>query len=132
MLYETAADRLNEARIASRLGVHIGAEACITSTESPYDVEFWREGVRVAVAEVKRRYNAREKYPTLAVDRAKIATLMDEPTAAFLAVQWEDALGVVLVETMYDTAVLHRRDRGDPLDKDVVCLIPVRNFVLLA
>jgi hypothetical protein len=133
MRYETPEDLKRERAVMDRTCARWRCEAQKLGPDE-IDFQLVRDGRVVAYAEVKTRHNARDAYPTYCVDRSKWRGLQEvtEETGlpAFLVVDFVDGLHYVRVaDQPYRTGVMHRKDRGDPSDRDVVIHIPVADMV---
>ena len=102
-------------------------------------IEDITKGDVTAFAEFKRRYNDRDKYPTLFISLAKYKKLLeyDDLRAAILFVRWRDVDGMhVLGDHLQDILNYKimwggRNDRGAWQDNEPVIHIPVEHFKVL-
>jgi hypothetical protein len=90
-----------------------------------------RGGV-VAWCECKRRYNNKDKYPTLMLSLNKIIHGMELARATekpfLVVVEWNDVVGWHKVEKVHGIGMGGRVDRGDWQDIEPVVHIPVTDF----
>ena len=131
-LYETIEDRLQEQSVSGKLKeawkVDVWSFAPYTTTG---DLLLGRNGMLRAICEVKRRYNARDKYETYIISRSKLerisAMSKSLNTKGLLVVQfddvlvWHDATSALVYETRWGG----RYDREDPNDLELMVHIPI-------
>lgn len=107
---------------------------------APWDYEMVREGLAVAIVEVKVRRCKMREYPTYMVSEAKALGLRDAAIergiAGVLLVRWSDAAGWLRLDAgqtvKWTVGLGGRVDRGDPADIERVVLLPIAWFGLLA
>jgi hypothetical protein len=117
-----------------------GMNATLQSDEfSRADFFLWKKGDKhkrtAVVGEIKgvKRYRADDyPFPTLIVDKAKLETLEGlarEVGAVPIVFFYFDECGTVFSRRgpfgHYPTKVIERKDRDDPLDRDLVAEIPI-------
>jgi hypothetical protein len=85
-----------------------------------------------AVAELKVRTNAHDKYPTYMLSATKHRAMLELSSAlkvpALLFVQFTDVLMVAKIEDTYESGEGGRTDRGDALDVEECVYIPMEKF----
>ena len=131
-LYETIEDRLQEQSVSEKLkeawNLDVWSLAPYATTG---DLLLGKDGVLKAICEVKRRYNARDKYETYIISRSKLrrisATAEALNTKGLLVVQFEDALvwHDATSSLVYETRWGGRYDREDPNDLELMVHIPL-------
>jgi len=131
--YESAGDRRNQRHVLSKLERAFQLPIDTPWGEfSVYDGVFDLGDGQQGIVEVKVRKNARLKYPTYMLSKAKYDALTELSETGFigamLAVQWTDQLGVVAIPTAHSVGHGGRYDRNDAADQEPVVLIPIKNF----
>jgi hypothetical protein len=140
-VYETEADRIREAAVAAKVKAFLAgpmAPSCTAVKLKPFaPVDFAlckTDGTVLGFLEVKVRTCKSDTYPTYMISLDKLLELnrlsSDVPCGVFLAVQWEDRLGVTKAPIMPAGGVVMggRKDRGDEMDVEPVVHIPVSAF----
>ena len=135
IVYETAKDRANEAAVVARIERALRVKAASYSRMSRMDIDLYRDGHVLAVAEIKTRKNPATAYPDYLIDLDKLTALRARADALaavpVLFVRWTgDDLRMVNVRRVLDagvrTTITKRRDR--PVAPNLVALIPMDAF----
>jgi hypothetical protein len=143
-VYETEADRIRERAIAAKVKNFLAGPMAASTTAvklKPFSaVDFAlckMDGTVLGFLEVKSRACKSDTYPTYMLSMDKLIALNrlagEIPVGVFLAVQWEDRLGIAkcpIIPTGGSGAIKMngRADRGDDLDIEPVVHIPVAAF----
>ena len=132
---ETSEDLRREEIVADIAAIRWNCEQR-KSEDILYDREFLRDGKVVAIAEIKCRHIKSTQFKSYKVDATKLKTLhriaesMD--TLSILIVAMEDGVFWLAINDLtsfsWATADWERKDRNDPLDKDVCYVIPMFEF----
>ncbi len=133
--YESAEDRHNEAKIASKFA-RAGWEAFKLPPSYRADFAFVssKTGVIMAYAECKRRKNAFGYYPTLLIAVAKWDALVvlgaRVKFGSFIVIQFDDGIYYVQVDDMIVGPPLKggRTDRGDSADIEPTIHVSIEYF----
>jgi hypothetical protein len=132
-IYETQGDLLREEDVASKIG---RAWKCIMikmPAKATFDYAAKRGNVIVSLIEIKTRTNPHNQYPTYMISADKMvagflrSTYLAVPF--MLVVQFTD--GVFYWSSNQEGFTLDvggRTDRGDTLDLEMVCHIPINHF----
>jgi hypothetical protein len=139
-VYETSADRRAQAEAIGWLAAATGSTPVEMPALAPWDYEMVRDGLAVAIVEVKVRRCTMREYPTYMVSEAKARGLRDAAIergiAGVLLVRWSDAAGWLRLDAgqtvKWTVGLGGRVDRGDPADIERVVLLPIAWFGLLA
>jgi len=130
-LYETAEDRLEEDGVSDQLQAAWDLDVWSFAPTSTGDLLLGKDGKLRAICEVKRRYNALDKYETYIISRSKLEGLSAMAAAlntkGLLAVQFDDVLvwHDATDALAYDTRWGGRYDREDRNDLELVVHIPI-------
>jgi len=135
MIYQTAADKADERRIAAQLGARWRCEPGEVPALSPVDW-FMRRGPKLcALVEIKRKRRTFTQYPHVYLDVLKYWPLLSGAVTfsvpSLYVVETLDGLHVVNVHKLLGltVAVIGRTDRNDPAHDVEPCIaIPLRLF----
>ena len=131
-LYETAEDRLQEDDVSDKLqsAWHLDVWS-LPLYATTGDLLLGKDGMLRAICEVKRRYNALDKYETYIISRSKLERISAMAAAlntkGLLVVQfddvlvWHDAASALAYEARWGG----RYDREDPNDLEIMAHIPI-------
>ena len=136
-LYETQADRDNEAAMADILERRF--DCSLTKMPIKYSLDFMatRDGSAVAFIEVRHRKTQMMQYPTYMLSMFKVlrAAELHQMTGlpCFLAVQWSDAAGMCsLPPEAMDVRMGGSTRRNDPQDIEPMVHFPIGEFKVIA
>lgn len=136
-LYETQADRDNEAAMAGILQRRFDCQ--LTKMPIKYSLDYMatRNGSAVAFIEVRQRKNQMAKYPTYMLSMYKMirAVELTDMTGlpCFLAIQWSDAAGICkLPPDNMDIRMGGSTRRNDPQDIEPVVHFGIDQFKAIA
>ena len=86
----------------------------------------------VGYAEVKRRHNLKNKYPTIFIAQHKWMSAKALELPCIWIVAWNDCLGYINFDTPYEyIAMGGRKDRSDPADQEPMVHWDTNNFITL-
>lgn len=134
-IYETAEDRNNERRLATKIERHYNCMLTKMPMKLSLDFMAMRDGKAVAFIEARQRKIAMNKYPTymLSLYKAMQARLLTMTTGlpCFLAVQWTDKAGMVRLPPSFEDFYVEvggttRRD--DPQDIEPMVHFDIAKF----
>jgi hypothetical protein len=133
--YETAADKVNERRIAKHVATCWSCEAMEYPPGTPTDYYFKRDDWFYATVEVKHKNRAFEAKPYIGLDVLKLSPLVHamwtHNAPSFYVVECSDG-GIYYVRAHqvcgYPVLVGGRCDRGDKHDIEPYIAIPLKLF----
>ena len=134
-MYETSADREREQAIAEFAAQQWMLTVELRPRGSAFDAIFSLGEQVICFAEVKWRDHDFGDYPTLMIDVTKnavgrYAIKGTDVKFRFIIAFRDDVRYYELTEDdRFDVTMKERKDRGDPLDRDPVILIPLERFV---
>jgi hypothetical protein len=98
--------------------------------------KFVKDGKVQAIAEIKVRNNASNKYPTLMMSSSKYRKGLDwahkENAPFLLVIKFTDGLFMTKVGAKYQESIGGRKDRNDPDDIERCVYIPMDSFKQVA
>ena len=126
-IYQTNQDKINQEDVLKRIAYSCACDYTPSNTVTdPYDGSLTHNGKPIALVEVKCRNISRQAYSTFKIDKSKIDKLHTIATQnqlpAYLAVRFNDALGVLGTDIIQARAIVSeffRKDRNDVNDRDV-------------
>lgn len=135
MIYQTDNDLTEELAIANDIAVAWKCVAVKRPGFNTSDFDLIRDGIVMAVMEVKRRYNDLHAYPDYIIDQAKVSNLIRNASEygvrGYLCVRFDDGLRY-LDPTMGDLLNVRRFSRNEPRDagdiNEVVCVFQLNRF----
>jgi len=139
MRMETAEDLEEERKVGVKLSYYFGCEVVKLGPNDPADFRVYRPG-HVALFEVKRSYFLQGDHKNFMIREEKIidglAMAAEEGLPFFLAVQWNDSLGIrrMLENEGLPVRMSGRTDRaalGLKNDKEPCMFMPMTSFELL-
>ena len=134
--YESDLDRRNEQVVADALK-GIGYDLVKLPPHYRLDYVLIKDGKPKAFVEVKARTFKMNKYDTALVNLHKVmaarALTFETNLPAFMVVLYQDALARVSFAEEFEFGFLAggRKDRNDPMDKDLVCYFPIERFTVV-
>lgn len=132
-IYETEIDRQNESKVAKYLETAWECTFRKTITLTNVDgVVFGADNKPAALVEIKKRFNASTKYPTLLLSANKwrgALGLSEEHGVPFmLVVEFTDGVFATKIKKEYPIKTGGRYDRGDKMDLEDCVYIPMSDF----
>jgi hypothetical protein len=132
-VYENKEDSKREADVAKILEKSWKCDLIKMPPKSPFDYAAKRGKLIEAIVEIKTRTNTFQKYPTYMISAEKVCACMQRSiylrVPFYLVVQFTD--GVYYWSSNQEGFTLDvggRTDRGDTLDLEMVCHIPIDHF----
>lgn len=134
-LYETEQDLANERMIMNAIAERYGVDVIKCPEKYRMDAVVLRGGKLTSFIEFKRRNIASTKYPTFFISLGKAIAGMQltryTGKPVYLVVEWTDMVGRIEIGRFTHTTVGGRKDRGDPLDYELMVHYPVEDFKIL-
>ena len=134
--YESHLDRQNE-QIVAKVIRGLGYELTKLPPHYRLDYVVMREGKPRAFVEVKARTFNMQKYPTALVNLHKVIAArqlsFETDLPSYMLVLYKDALARISFAEEFELGFLAngRKDRDDPMDRDLVCHFPIERFTVL-
>jgi hypothetical protein len=132
-VYENKEDSKREADVAKILEKSWKCDLIKMPPKSPFDYAAKRGKLIEAIVEIKTRTNTFQKYPTYMISAEKVCACMQRSiylrVPFYLVVQFTD--GVYYWSSNQEGFTLDvggRTERGDTLDLEMVCHIPIDHF----
>jgi len=134
--YESHLDRQNE-QIVAKVIRGLGYELTKLPPHYRLDYVVMRDGQPKAFVEVKARTFEMQKYPTALVNLHKVIAArqlsFETDLPSYMLVLYKDALARISFAEDFELGFLAngRKDRDDPMDRDLVCHYPISRFTVL-
>jgi hypothetical protein len=134
--YESQLDRQNE-QIVAKVIQGLGYEMTKLPPHYRLDYVVMRDGKPKAFVEVKARTFEMQKYPTALVNLHKVIAArqlsFETDLPSYMLVLYKDALARISFAEDFELGFLAngRKDRDDPMDRDLVCHYPISRFTVL-
>jgi len=134
--YESHLDRQNE-QIVAKVIQGLGYEMTKLPPHYRLDYVVMRDGKPKAFVEVKARTFEMQKYPTALVNLHKVIAArqlsFETDLPSYMLVLYKDALARISFAEDFELGFLAngRKDRDDPMDRDLVCHYPISRFTVL-
>ena len=131
-MYENQTDRDNEQGVITFACREWGYDAHKLPISYGLDYALSKENRIVGYAEVKRRHNLKNKYPTIFIAQHKWMSARALELPCIWVVAWNDCLGYINFNTPYEyIAMGGRKDRSDPADQEPMVHWDTNNFITL-
>lgn len=134
--YESQLDRQNE-QIVAKVLEGLGYELTKLPPHYRLDYVVMRDCKPKAFVEVKARTFNMQKYPTALVNLHKVIAArqlsFETDLPSYMLVLYKDALARISFAEEFELGFLAngRKDRDDPMDRDLVCHFPISRFTVL-
>lgn len=135
--YETDHDIQNE-QIVAKVLQGLGYELTKLPPHYRLDYVVMRDGKPKAFIEVKARTFNMQKYPTALVNLHKVIAArqlsFETDLPSYMLVLYKDALARISFAEEFELGFLAngRKDRDDPMDRDLVCHFPIERLTVVS